>query len=1064
MIGRGTATGLAVILMGLCAPQAGAQIQFSEANAIAGITDTQETYGTAWSDLNGDGYPDIWLDKHQYLPTVIYLNQGNGTFVEYIEDFDEPWGLLDTLGWDGRMDTHGVGSADFDNDGDTDMIEITGASWDFPIWVNDGTGRFVNRFASLGFIYPYDKTICSSPECLPIGGRAPLWFDYDDDGNLDLMVAARYTPTYVYKQPTAMFRQNITANGSRKFVYDGSTGVNYQSLDDCDYGVLAELSGDDRLEVLCGSTTRIEKVWDTTSRPFVDLRPQLGPAVSTLLVSDLALGDFNGDLRTDIFTPRGSFAQTVAEMVGDRTVHALFKAGINAQGTISFLASGDLLVDFDWSTSVKEVFIGASAKTPPRTTDISVYNGWNSHVQLRLSPTDPANQGLGTGTAGGTYIGIVNGRWYIRFVTPNQSFGDPGIAVRADVSVSDLRSEGGIDIGQPANAQPAMLLQDAAHQLVLASSKINGPRSSCLSATPGDFDNDGDLDIYVGCTGSIKNLDNILYENDGLGNFTAITGAALGDARGDIYGRTDSVLTADYDLDGRLDLLVTNGNFPRPFSYSGRQQLFRNTSINNNHWVEIDLEGVTSNHDGIGARLFATTPDGKVQLREQGNGMHRYTQNHKRIHFGLAQNQRVDLEVRWPSGTVDHFTSLAADQIYALVEGSGATVTRTLSVADVTVDESAGVAAFRVQLAPAPAVGQQVDVTYRTTDGTAVAGSDYTAQSGGLRFLAGQSEQLVQVPVINDTLAEGAEQFTLTVSGVGVAAVTATATILASDLGVSGCGAPTYDPAVNAGLYLWEDNCGGATRQFTVRASAGGSATAVTYAGQVDSDQVLGTVSGFSLESNDVLTVLNGGSQVRYQMNVRQNYQDGFAFDVAAGAQVCFGADLPVGTNVLVGPNATPVATPFNLTTYGACGSTPPPPVDACGAPVYDSAVDSGLYLWEESCGGTTRDYVVRASAGGSASAITFAGQVDSSQAFTGVAGFSLESTDSLGTLNGGLGISYQMNVRQSYQDGFAFSAADGASVCFGMDLPAGTQVRVGPNATPVAAPFSLPGLGACAP
>ncbi len=672
MIGRTTATGLATALIMLSAARADAAFRFIEANTAAGITDTGETFGTAWVDLNADGYPDIWLGKHQYTPTVIYLNKGDGTFQEYIEDFDQPAGLLAIANWDGRMDTHGVGSADFDNDGDFDVLEVTGASWDLPIWINNGKGRLINRFPELGFKYPFDPDVCSSPECLPIGGRSPVWLDYNDDGNLDVMVAARYTPTYVYLQPSAFFRQEVTADGSRTFVYDDSTGVDYASLDNCDYGVLAELSGDDRLDLVCGSTTRIEKVWDTSQRPFLDLRPQMGDAVQSVVVPELAVGDFNGDLRTDFFAPRGSYIQTVADTVGTDTVHALFKAAPRAEGEISFRAEGNLLIDFDWSTSVSEVFLGAKARHPPLSADISVYNGWGNHVQLNLSPTDFRNSGLATGTAGGVYIGRAGGRWYVRFVTPNQAFGDPGIAIKADVSITGLRSEGGVDIGQPADAAPALLLQNAAHQLVPSSSRITGPRSSCLSATSGDFDNDGDLDVYVGCTGQVKNLDNILYENDGVGNFTAITGSALRAARGDIYGRTDAVLTADYDLDGRLDLLVTNGNFPRPYSYSGRQQLFRNVSPQaRRHWVEIDLEGVLSNRDGIGARIFATTPDGKVQLREQGNGTHRYTQNHQRIHLGLADNRTVDLEVRWPSGVVDHFGPLDVDQLYRLVEGTG---------------------------------------------------------------------------------------------------------------------------------------------------------------------------------------------------------------------------------------------------------------------------------------------------------------------------------------------------------------------------------------------------------
>jgi len=384
-------------------------------------------------------------------------------------------------------------------------------------------------------------------------------------------------------------------------------------------------------------------------------------------------------------------------------------------------------------------------------------------------------------------------------------------------------------------------------------------------------------------------------------------------------------------------------------------------------------------------------------------------------------------------------------------------------VADVTIDESAGVAEFVVGVSPAPAAGESLAVSFQTADGTALAGTDYAATSGALTFTEGQTVQTVQVPIIDDAESEGEEQFALTVSATGAASVTGTATILASDLGVSGCGAPTYDPMTDAGLYLWEEGCGtGTERGFRVRASAGGSATAMTYAGHVDADQAFGTVTGFSLESSDTVEQVDGGLKILYQLNVRKQYEDGFDFSVGSGTGVCFGLDLPAGTPVLVGPNATPVATPFDLTTYQACAAPPPPPpvAEICGAPSYDPATDPGLYLWEEGCGGTGHSYQVRASAGGSASTLTYAGGVTSSEAFNSVTPYSLEGTDVL--TNTGLQVDYSLNVRQAYQDGFDFSTADGASVCFGLDLPVGTPVRVGVNATPVAAPFDVASLEPC--
>ena len=69
---------------------------------------------------------------------------------------------------------------------------------------------------------------------------------------------------------------------------------------------------------------------------------------------------------------------------------------------------------------------------------------------------------------------------------------------------------------------------------------------------------------------------------------------------------------------------------------------------------------------------------------------------------------------------------------------------------------------FEVQLRPAPVESMTVD--YATSDGTATAGSDYTATSGTLTFSAGQKVKYIQVPITNDTVADSGETVTLTLS------------------------------------------------------------------------------------------------------------------------------------------------------------------------------------------------------------------------------------------------------------------------------------------------------------
>ena len=106
-----------------------------------------------------------------------------------------------------------------------------------------------------------------------------------------------------------------------------------------------------------------------------------------------------------------------------------------------------------------------------------------------------------------------------------------------------------------------------------------------------------------------------------------------------------------------------------------------------------------------------------------------------------------------------------------------------LSVADAEVDEAANAAlAFAVTLSRAP--GATVTVDYATSDGTATAGSDYTATSGTLSFAAGETHKSVSVPVLDDAHDEGSETLTMTLSnpsGAYLADGSATGTINNTD-------------------------------------------------------------------------------------------------------------------------------------------------------------------------------------------------------------------------------------------------------------------------------------------
>lgn len=120
--------------------------------------------------------------------------------------------------------------------------------------------------------------------------------------------------------------------------------------------------------------------------------------------------------------------------------------------------------------------------------------------------------------------------------------------------------------------------------------------------------------------------------------------------------------------------------------------------------------------------------------------------------------------------------------LVTIIDNDGTTGSPTLRVSDPVVDEAAGVARFVVSL-DRPSTGA-VSFTYATADGTARAGSDYSAVSGNITFAAGQMSRTIEVPITNDALDEGVEGFSLlltNVVGAAVADTNGTALIAASD-------------------------------------------------------------------------------------------------------------------------------------------------------------------------------------------------------------------------------------------------------------------------------------------
>ena len=170
-----------------------------------------------------------------------------------------------------------------------------------------------------------------------------------------------------------------------------------------------------------------------------------------------------------------------------------------------------------------------------------------------------------------------------------------------------------------------------------------------------DYDNDGDLDLHVVNGGIQGNQSSILYENNGDGTFQNVASTVgiqnTGPGEGATWG--------DYDNDGDLDLYVVN--------YNQSNKLYRNNG-DSNHWIIIKPVGTTSNRAGIGARIEVTTGT-STQIREVDGGSGFCSQDSLWVHFGLGSNERIDtLKIKWPGGKVQTLSNITTDQILPITE------------------------------------------------------------------------------------------------------------------------------------------------------------------------------------------------------------------------------------------------------------------------------------------------------------------------------------------------------------------------------------------------------------
>jgi hypothetical protein len=217
-----------LFLMTLCVLSTlGAQVSFTKIISGPVVNEKGNSTGTTWVDIDGDGDLDLFVNDYNKT-SLLYRNEGGGVFTKITgpsvsKGLNVSWADVDN---DGRIDMFtssdsqggrlfrqlspgvftattvggsslGSALADYDNDGFLDLI--AGDTTQSVLWHNNGNGAFV--------------AVRNTPIITTVGnsGAVLSWADYDNDGDLDLLVATPTTTTFYRNDGGGIFKK--MANG-----------------------------------------------------------------------------------------------------------------------------------------------------------------------------------------------------------------------------------------------------------------------------------------------------------------------------------------------------------------------------------------------------------------------------------------------------------------------------------------------------------------------------------------------------------------------------------------------------------------------------------------------------------------------------------------------------------------------------------------------------------------------------------------------------------------------------------------------------------------------------------
>ena len=535
----------------------------------------------------------------------------------------------------------------------------------------------VTQTAGVNFVHSAGVRSSVLPEDV---GSGAAFADYDNDGHIDLYVVNNPGPLDAEITETSPGNVLYRNNGDGTF-----TDVTEKAgVGDRGYGmgcVFGDYDNDGDLDLYVtnyGPNVLYRNNGDGT---FTDLTEEAGVG-DTRWGTGAVFGDYDNDGDLDLYVPnyiehdldKLAEAQKTSTQYGQSVPRKLNPHSFEPQDNVLYRNNGDgtftdvtaeLSVESPGGRSLQAIF-----------TDFDLDGDLELYVANDLSPNF-----LYRNNGDGTFTDVSDASWAADFrgsmgLATGDYDGDGDLDLfmshwieQENALYSNMWKEEGAIGGKSSKVegmQPIHLVDESyGASLGEESLKYVGWGTDLF-----DYDNDGDLDIFVANGHTFQYLDNYdllipqkdqFFRYDGDGIFTDLSAATGIAALPYRVGR--GVAFGDYDSDGDVDIFIVNNH--------DRAVLLRNEGGNRNNWLHVKVIGTKGNHDAVGARIRLKAGD-RIQLREINAGASYLSFNSLTAEFGLGQETTVDwIEVIWLGGDTERFAGVGVNQRVVLREGSG---------------------------------------------------------------------------------------------------------------------------------------------------------------------------------------------------------------------------------------------------------------------------------------------------------------------------------------------------------------------------------------------------------